>query len=498
MPSLKVPKVFAETINEPGAINHAPTKAPWWHSLLLILLLLLSVVTYIVLTGAAPKGDDRLYKIAPFLQIWMICFLPYFMACALVLATKPAIGHWRWIELGIIFTGALLLRMMLLPQLPGLSHDAWRYLWDARVILHGYSPYVYAPSDKVLAPLRDTLIFGNSRFRDVPTIYPPGAEMLYVLSYLVAPDNLIVLKSIFVAFDMVTCGALALLLVRRGLDPRRVVIYAWCPLPIVEFAIQGHIDAIALTFTVLAILCATSSRPGTRTLTGILIGLGTLTKIYPILLLVVLLRRRDWALLLACFITIFLGYLPFLILGHGQVLGFFFHYANEQGLNAGVTQQVVLWIGVHNKLALATIIPIEHIVDFILLATVSLVVFVLRQRKLISVEAATLLLVSIFFSISSHVFPWYTTALLLWVVVLVGPLWTNKGLSGKGLAVAMAWYFACASMLGYFFAYTVNWSVYYALVYDVVIAGLGLAAILGALHFFIFVKNSPRARDNIT
>ena len=456
-----------------------PARYPWWRAVLLFVLLLLAVAIYVALTRAAPTADNR---ITAFLQVWMISFLPYFAACALVLATKPAMGPWHWVELGIIFVGALVLRVMLLPLPPGLSHDSWRYLWDARVILHGYSPYVYAPWDKMLVPLRDTLVLGNSRFRNVPTIYPPGAEAVYVLSYLLAPSNLFVLKGIFVGFDMLTCGALALLLARRGLDPRRVIIYAWCPLPIVEFAVQGHVDVVTLTLTVLPVLAATSTMRGARTLTGILIGLGTLTKLYPILLLVVLLRRRDWALLIACCATIILGYIPFLILGHGQVLGFFFTYAAEQGLNAGVTQQVVRWISIQRGLTLATTILLERIVDLLLLGSVSLVVLLLRLRERMSVESATLLLIGIFLSISSHVFPWYTTALLPWVATLVGPLWTNHGLSGKGIAIAMVWYFTCTSLLGYFFNYTLDWSVYYALVYGVVMVGLGLATLVGVWH----------------
>ncbi len=83
-----------------------------------------------------------------------------------------------------------------------------------------------------------------------------------MLSYLLAPSNFFFLKGIFVGFDMVTCGALALLLMRKGLDPRRVVIYAWCPLPIVEFATQGHLDAATITFTVLTVLSAASNRRG--------------------------------------------------------------------------------------------------------------------------------------------------------------------------------------------------------------------------------------------
>ena len=126
-----------------------------------------------------------------------------------------------------------------MPLPPNLSRDSWRYVWDARVILHGYSPYVYSPGDKVLARLRDALIFGNSRFRDVPTIYPPGAEIIYVLGYLLAPGNLFVLKGIFVGFDMLTCVALALLLKREGLDPVLVLRALW---PCRGTAVRSHAD----------------------------------------------------------------------------------------------------------------------------------------------------------------------------------------------------------------------------------------------------------------
>ena len=155
------------------------------------------------------------------------------------------------------------------------------------------------------------------RFRNVPTIYLPVAQGVYALSYLLAPSNLVALKGIFLLCDLVTCGALTWLLACKGLDPRHVIIYAWCPLPIVEYALQGHVDPLTIMFTVLAVLCSTSTKHGARVLTGILIGLGALTKIYPIILLAVVLRRRDWSLLAACGVTILAGYLPFLIMGHG-------------------------------------------------------------------------------------------------------------------------------------------------------------------------------------
>jgi hypothetical protein len=450
-------------------------KRPWWRSLVLLLLLLLALALYIVLIKVAPPLVTPL--ILPFLQIWMLCFVPYFAACAFVLLTKPASGPWQWVELGIILVGALLFRAMVLPLPPNLSHDSWRYLWDARITLHGYSPYVYAPSDKAFQSLYD-FIYENSRYRDVPTIYPPGAQAVYLLSYLLAPSNLFFLKGIFIVLDMVTCGALALLLLQRGLDPRRIIIYAWSPLPIVEFAIQGHVDAITVTFTVLAVLFATYSWRGSRAITGFLIGMATLTKIYPIFLLIVFMRRRDWALLATCLATIIVGYIPFMILGHGQVLGYFSGYSSEQGGNAGVVQLVTYWISQAHGFSLTTTVMQQHVVDVVVICAMSLVVLALRIFKL-SMEATTLLLLGTIFAISSHVFPWYTPALLPWIAILIGPLWTREGMSGRGLAILIVWYFTTASVFGYFFNGARDWNVYYWSVYDVVMAGLGVALLIG-------------------
>ena len=503
-------------IPEPPHIADEPVTPshPWRRILALWLLGLLSIIIYILLIGAAPKSDDQ---IAPFLYVWMISFLPYFAACAFVLATKPLAGRWRWIELGSILLGAFLLRAMLLPLPPGLSHDSWRYLWDARVTLHGFSPYVYAPGDKALAPLRDSILYANSRYRNVPTLYPPGAQAVYLLSYLLVPANLYFLKGIFLVFDMVTCIALVVLLGRKGLDQRRVLLYAWCPLPIIEFAIQGHVDVITLTFIILAVLSASNRSVRGYMLTGFFIGVATLTKIYPILLLPVILPGGDERhvplmrrvkyhyipLLVTCFATIIIGYLPYLILGHGQMFGYFASYTREQGQNAGVIQQITRLLGKQLHLPLTKTIMLEQVVDLLAVGIVSLIVLVQRWRNRISIEAATLLLFGVVLSISSHVFPWYTTTLLLWVPLLITnsltPVgarvgaWGKAGLYGRPLAVIAVWYFTTTVLLGYFFNPgpgnpSPDWTVYYRLVYMPVMAALGVAAIIGVINLVRFQK----------
>ncbi|MBV9232160.1 MAG: DUF2029 domain-containing protein [Chloroflexi bacterium] len=473
---------IAQTARSPQIQRPAvPVKPHKWRLFLICALCLLSIGFNVLLLRTAPAPDTAItfLPVTPFMLFWLSAFLPYGAASILVLTTKPLMGHWRWVELGIILLGALVLRAMLLPIPPDLSHDSWRYLWDARVTLLGYSPYVHGPGDQLFVHLRD-FIYDNSRFRSVPTIYPPGAQAVYLLSYLIAPSNLFVLKGIFIAFDLVTCGALALLLRYRGLDPSRVIIYAWCPLPIVEFAIQGHLDAITLMFMALALLSALSNRRGMRVLTGFLIAMATLTKIYPIVLLLVVVRRRDWALLLTCFATILLAYVPYLILGHGQVFGFFSTYASESSPNGGPVEQIIMPIGTSLGLDTKIILVLEYLVDLFVMGTVSVLSLWQRWRQRISMEAATLILIGAIFVVSSHIFPWYTTALLPWVVMLVGPVWTRtEGLSGKGIAIAMAWYFPFISITAYFFNGLPNWIIYYLLAYVVTSLGLIIAALVG-------------------
>jgi hypothetical protein len=460
----------------------SPAKYQWWRFVALCICLSTAIGFNVMLLIIAPPPANRYGYIASFVFPWLFSFLPYLIASILVLATPPPSPRWRKLELALILLGAVVLRVILLPVLPDLSRDSWRYLWDARVTLYGYSPYVYPPDSPVFSHLHD-FIYNDSRFHNVPTIYPPAAQAIYLLSYLIFPSNLVALKSIFMVFDLVTCALLAFLLYRRGLDLSRCLIYAWCPLPIIEFAIQGHLDVLTITFSLLAVVCSTAQWRGSRVLTGFLIALATLTKFYPLFLLLLLVRRRDWALLVTCFSTIVLAYIPYLILGHGSVFGFFATYASEQAPDAGIVPLAVNWIAVPLGASKSLTLILSYLADLIVLGSASLIVLWRRWRKQLSVEAGAIILTGVFFAISSHILPWYTTALLPWIVLLIGPLWKRRyGLKSVGLATLMAWYFVGVSIILYLFDYLGNWNLYYQLAYLPPLLGLALAGSVALLR----------------
>lgn len=467
---------------------------------ILCALLICSIIFDIIMRLLAPGLHSPFSDTIRFLFIWGGAWIPYLVACLFVLLTPVPQGRWFWREMSVILVGALLLRLILLPIFPFLSHDILRYIWDALVTLHGYSPYTTIPDSPALVPLRDPLFYKHMGYQTVPTLYPPGAQVVYIIGYLLGGHNVVPLKTIFMLFDMTTCVALAFLLQKRGLDPRRCVIYAWAPVVITEFAIQGHVDVLPITFSVLAILCAYGSWRGSRAMTGFFIGMATVTKIYPIVLLIVVIRRRDYALLATCALTILAFYTPYLIAGHGNAFGFFSTYADQAPTNQSIVPLFLFWLGSIIHLSWNTNLLLIHGVDVIIAGTVSLLMLYLRWRERISMEAAFLILTGTIFSISSHIFPWYTTALLPWIAMLAMPLrrwtagkWQISYNKSHALAVATAWYFTFGASIGYFFIPTNDWRLYYLEVYDVTLLGLLLAAGLGIQHFY-----SVKMRQGIT
>jgi hypothetical protein len=427
-------------------LHPGPEQQSWRVTLLLGLFLLLFSLLYLLLARVAPHldGPNRL-----FFLLWVLCFLGYFALCIIILMTGCPSRYWQWFQLSIIFVGAVVFRLLLLPLPLGLSRDAWRYLWDARVFMHGYSPYLYAPSDPVLASLHDT-VYANTPYRQFPTKYPPGAELFYVLGYLFSPTDLVGLKGLFTLCDLLTCGALAYFLARKKLDPRRVIIYAWCPLPIVEFSIQGHVDALVIACTIMAVVCSLSSRRTARLLAGVFLGLAILTKLYPALLLLVLVRRKDWGLLAACALTMVLGYLPFLVLSHGQITAVVFSFRDQDLLHPSILQNTLLMLGHSINVAPEAMWTIGRMIEGVVGIIVVLFVQIQRLRGGMSIEGALLLLVAMVSSMYSYTFPWYMPALLPWIAALITPIQrSGKGFSIKGLTIVICWLLTAGILLVY-------------------------------------------------
>jgi hypothetical protein len=254
----------------------------------------------------------------------------YAIAVALLLRKRAAPS------LALVLGVAFIMRAMVVAVPPFLSNDIYRYVWDGWVQAAGINPYRYIPDDQHLAFLRDNAVFPNiNRASYAHTIYPPAAQIGFLLitsmTRLLALPPVLGMKLAMLGFEAAAIWAMLGVLDEAGLPRSRVLIYAWNPIPLWEFAGSGHVDAMTVCAIAFALLAACRARTG---LAGAALGLAVLTKFLPIALAPALWRRWDWKFGVAITGVVILLYLPYLGAGRA-VFGFLGGYAAQEGIDSG-------------------------------------------------------------------------------------------------------------------------------------------------------------------
>jgi hypothetical protein len=302
---------------------------------------------------------------------------------------------------------AVLMRIAVLLAPPYLSDDINRYVWDGRVEGAGINPYRYIPADTHLAALRDEAIFPNINRSDyAPTIYPPFAEYIFYLGTRLR-DSLTAMKATLLVFELAGVLLLLRLLDDWRLPRERILIYAWHPLTLWEFAGSGHVDVAIVTFVALALW---ARRREKAWLTGSALAAAVLVKFFPAVLFPALYRRWDWKMPVAAAATVILAYLPFIGAG-SAVLGFLPGYLQEEGLQSGA--------GLFFWNLLRAVPPLEHMGPALYLALAAAALLSLAVHSLYAAEdryltSAMTLAVAATVLLSPH-YPWY----FAWIVPFI-------------------------------------------------------------------------------
>jgi len=155
------------------------------------------------------------------------------------------------LPLFIIATG-LLFRLTLLPSSPATSDDVYRYVWEGKVVVNGYNPFTTPPNNDRLNTLRDNN-FRQVTYKNIPAIYPPFSQIVFAAAYLLSKDNLVGLKLIYFICEIFTLIFLLKLLQLKNINLNRIILYAWLPLPILEYFVNVHLDPIGIMFLIISI-----------------------------------------------------------------------------------------------------------------------------------------------------------------------------------------------------------------------------------------------------
>ena len=264
----------------------------------------------------------------------------------------------------------------------------------------GVNPYRYIPADQSLAHLRDENIYPKiNRRESAPTMYPPVAEGVWFLTTRVS-ESVTWMKVTMIGFEAIAVWAIMQLLGSFGMARQRILIYAWHPLAVWEFAGSGHFDAIVIAFVALALL---AHRRNAAAMTGVALACATLVKFFPAVLFPALYKRWSWKMPLAFTLTIVAAYLPYLSVGPVRVLGFLPGYASERGMTSG--EQFMILSVVRRLINLPTAAYV--VFALVLLTVISVWLMRNQERDELGYVRSALIIASVFMLLLTPHFAWY-------------------------------------------------------------------------------------------
>jgi len=349
----------------------------------------LAALTILILLVARPSLDPaRIKPLVLVIGAWVA------FGCAAWLLRKVTVR----LAVGLILAGGIAVQVAALSGPPQNSSDLYRYIWDGRVQAAGIDPYLYAPGDAGVVALRNHFLWPSTRpgtgpghyggcvkknrpsavdpayslvvgctmvnRPGVPTVYPPVAEAYFLAVQLAAPgdDSTTPVQAAAAAFAMLTTVILLFGLRGLGKDPRLAALWAWCPTVALEAGQNGHVDVVAVTLTLMALLLLARARTEGRTvLGGVLLGLAIATKVTPVLVVPAVLRR-GWLLISASAVAaISLVYAPHVMAVGRKILGFLPGYLKQEGYSTGNGFSVI-GLFVHGKLATAAAVVILGVI----------------------------------------------------------------------------------------------------------------------------------------
>jgi alpha-1,6-mannosyltransferase len=265
--NLKIMKTLAISFKP----KHLP--APYYASLLGAL-----VTTSLSLwLGEQDWAQQNTLKLG-WLVIGQYSLLAVFMLTAWLTGPQTnTIRDFRWLIIATIAA-----RILLVPIQPYTSNDSDRYLFDGKITVSGFDPYRVSHDAKSFEALR-TEWPTPSEHAKYTTLYPPLALGLFSLAASTGPDYALLTWKVLVTMAGIGTLLFMILVLKQYGKLPHIALVALSPILILETGESAHIDS----FSALAVSASLYFWLNKRLfICGIVIGLGVLSKMLPLLLLI--------------------------------------------------------------------------------------------------------------------------------------------------------------------------------------------------------------------
>lgn len=323
----------------------------------------------------------------------------------------------------LLLGAAVLFRLLAMVNLPTLSDDVYRFIWDGRLLAHGYNPFLYLPQEILSTDLATQAGLTDSLFQKLNspgyyTVYPPllqgwfwvaatlaGASEMAAVFWLRLPIFLGELGTFWLLYRLLKEAGNDGNAIRRG-----VLLYALNPLVIVELVGNVHYEGLTICLLLAGLYFYKKQKdlPSASFL-----GLAAGVKLLPLIFLPALINKANWRRSIAYFSLVggvFL--LPFLFFFDAAIvenlstsLDLYFRRFEFNASLYYLLREVGTFINGYN--------PIATIGPFLALVSVSLILFFSwTQHLTLSLPERWLLVLTAYLLCATTVHPWYVVPLV--------------------------------------------------------------------------------------
>jgi len=187
---------------------------------------------------------------------------------------------------------AFVFRATFILAIPNLSQDFYRFIWDGRMVLEGFNPYLYTPESfisKAIFPIAQAqeLYVGMRELNASHfTNYPPVNQLCFIIAGLFAGKSIVgsaaVLRILIIAADFGTLYFGKKLLKKLKLPTHTIFWYILNPFIIIELTGNLHFEGVMIFFLVWSLYALHNNK---WKLAAIIFAFSIATKLVPLMFL---------------------------------------------------------------------------------------------------------------------------------------------------------------------------------------------------------------------
>ncbi|MDB9961683.1 mannosyltransferase, partial [Oceanihabitans sp.] len=196
---------------------------------------------------------------------------------------------------------AFVFRAVFILAIPNLSQDFYRFIWDGRMILEGFNPYLFTP-ESFLIQSELPILEAEELYAGMGTLngshfsnYPPLNQLCFVIAGVFAGKSIlgsaIVLRLIIIAADFGTLYFGKRLLEKLKIPAYNIFWYILNPFIIIELTGNIHFEGVMIFFLMWSLYLLHINKWKQA---AVILACSVSIKLIPLIFLPLLFQKLDW------------------------------------------------------------------------------------------------------------------------------------------------------------------------------------------------------------